>query len=150
MPSPASLATVRQTLPADDGSSPLLLASSGIGCRPIIGILHHLVAIGSQRHVTLVHADRSVATHPLRLPLYHGVSRLVNAQARIWYEEPHPGWPAAYTGCVDLSKVELTADVQAYICGPVPFIESIRQQLLDRGVSATAIQHELSDPELAA
>ena len=134
----------------DGGSSPLLLASAGIGCTPITGILDHLVATGSLRHVTVVHTDRSVATHALRRPLYHRVSRLVNAQARIWYEEPHPGWPAAYTGFVDLSKVEITADMRAYICGPAPFIESIRRQLLDRGVPATAIRHELFGPELAA
>ena len=134
----------------DGGNSPLLLASAGIGCTPVIGILDHLVATRSLRHVIVVHADRSVATHALRRPLYHSISRLVHAQARIWYERPHPGWPTAYTGFVDLSKVAVTADMQAYICGPVPFIESIRQQLLDRGVPATAIRHELFGPELAA
>ena len=150
MLSPAALTRMRRILVVDAGNSPLLLVSAGIGCTPVIGILDHLVATGSLRQVTVVHADRSVATHALRRPLYHNVSRLVNAQARIWYEEPHPGWPAAYAGFVDLSKVEVTGDMQAYICGPVPFIESIRQQLLDRGVPATAIRHELLGPELAA
>jgi ferredoxin-NADP reductase len=32
----------------------------------------------------------------------------------------------------------------------VPFIESIRRQLIDRGVPASAIRHELFGPELAA
>jgi len=135
---------------ADTGASPLLLASAGIGCTPVISILDHLVATASMRAVTVVHADRSVATHALRRPLYHSVSRLVNAQARIWYEQPHLGWPAEYTGFVDLNKVEVTADMHAYICGPVAFVESIRQQLLDRGVAPTAIRHELFGPELAA
>jgi ferredoxin-NADP reductase len=30
-----------------------------------------------------------------------------------------------------------------------PFIDSIRQQLLDRGVPATAIRHELFGPDIA-
>ena len=127
--------------------SPLLLASDGIGCTPVIGILDHLRATSSEREVTVVHADRSAATHALRGRLYRSVSRLVNARARIWYEEPHRGWPVEYTGLVDLGKVDVTADMHAYIFGPVPFIELIREQLLDRGVPATAIRQELFDPE---
>lgn len=134
----------------DAGQSPLLVASAGIGCTPVIGILDHLAATSSERQVTVVHGDRSVATHALRRPLYGTASRLPNARVRVWYEQPHPAWPAEYTGLVDLRKIDVTADTQAYICGPAPFIESIRQQLADRGVPASAIRHELFGPELAA
>jgi len=39
--------------------------------------------------------------------------------------------------------LDLSPDLQAYVCGPVPFVEVIRQQLL-------AIRHELFGPELLA
>jgi nitric oxide dioxygenase len=135
---------------ADTGDAPLLLASAGIGCTPVIAILDHLAATSSPRAVTVVHADRSVADHPLRGQLDRIVGELPNARAHVWYEQAHPGWPAEYTGFSDLSNLDLPADLQAYVCGPVPFIESIRQQLMDRGVPATAVQHELFGPELAA
>jgi nitric oxide dioxygenase len=78
------------------------------------------------------------------------VSQLPNARVHVWYEQPHSGWPAEYTGFSDLSNLDLAPDVQAYVCGPAPFVDSIRQQLLDRGVPAAAIRNELFGPELAA
>jgi nitric oxide dioxygenase len=133
----------------DAGESPLLLASAGIGCAPVIGILDHLVATSSARQVTVVHADRSVMDHPMRSQLHRSVSQLPNARAHVWYEQPHAGWPAEYTGFSDLSNLSVGPDVQAYVCGPAPFVDSIRQQLLDRGVPAAAVRHELFGPELA-
>jgi nitric oxide dioxygenase len=134
----------------DSGDSPLLLASAGIGCTPIISILDDLVATSCTRPVIVVHADRSLADHPLRSQLHRSVRQLPNARAHIWYEQPHPGWPSEYTGQSDLSTLDLPADLSAYACGPVPFIESIRQQLIDRGVAATRIRYELFGPDLAA
>jgi len=134
----------------DTSDSPLLLASAGIGCTPVIGILDHLVATSPARPVTVVHADRSVADHPLRWELHHSVSELPNARAHVWYEQGHPGWPSEYTGFSDLSHLDLPADLQAYVCGPVPFVESIRRQLTERGVPAAAIRYELFGPDLAA
>jgi nitric oxide dioxygenase len=134
----------------DEGDSPLLLASAGVGCTPIIGILDHLVETSSERPVTVVHADRSIADHPLRWQLHRSVSQLPNATAHIWYEQAHPGWPSEYTGLSDLSDLDLAASLNAYICGPVPFIDSIRKQLADRGVPAAAIRHELFGAEIAA
>jgi nitric oxide dioxygenase len=134
----------------DSSGAPLLLASAGVGCAPVIGILDHLVATCSARQVTVVHGDRSVADHALRRQLHDAVHTLPNARAYVWYEQPHPGWPVEYVGFADLSALDLPADVQAYVCGPIQFIESIRQQLTDRGVPAAAIRHALFGPELAA
>src|SRR3546814_10445960 len=46
-----------------DDNSPLLLASAGIGCTPMIGMLNHLVDTGADRPVSVIHADRSIADH---------------------------------------------------------------------------------------
>jgi nitric oxide dioxygenase len=132
----------------DTGDAPLLLASAGIGCTPVVSILDHLVATSSTRPVTVVHADRSPADHALRPQLQRAVDTLPNARAHVWYERPHAGWPAAYTGLADLSGLSLPADLQVYVCGPVPFIESVRTQLSERGVSAHRIRYELFGPDL--
>jgi nitric oxide dioxygenase len=134
----------------DPGDAPLLLASAGIGCTPVISILQHLVATSSSRPVTVVHADRSLADHPLRQELHDSIRDLPNARAHIWYERAHPGWPARRTGFADLSSLDLPDNLQAYLCGPVPFIGAVRQQLIRRGVPAAAIRYELFGPDLAA
>lgn len=133
----------------DAGNAPLLLASAGVGCSPVISILDHLVATSSTRPITVVHADRSVADHALRRQLHRAVRALPNAHLYVWYERPHLGWPQDYVGLADLGALDLPTDLQAYVCGPVQFIESIRQQLTDKGVPAAAIRHELFGPDLA-
>jgi nitric oxide dioxygenase len=73
---------------------------------------------------------------------------LAHAEAHVWYERPHPGWPASYTGRADLSRVTIANDVQAYVCGPPPFIDAIRAHLTNLGVPRSRIRHELFGPEL--
>jgi nitric oxide dioxygenase len=57
---------------------------------------------------------------------------------------------AANTGFADLSNLNLPAGLQADVCGPVPFIESVRQQLIDRSVPATAMRYERFGLDLGA
>ena len=60
-------------MPDDD--SPLLLASAGIGCTPMIGMLNHLVDTGAERSVSVIHADRSIADHAHRADSAHSSRR---------------------------------------------------------------------------
>jgi len=134
----------------DSGDSPLLLASAGIGCTPVLAILDDLVTDRVTRQVFVVHADRSVGDHPLRWEMQCSVNQLFNASAHVWYEQAEAGWPTERTGFADLSEIELPPNLEAYVCGPVPFIDSIRRQLLDKGIAPSSIRHELFGPELAA
>ncbi|MFL6053095.1 MAG: globin domain-containing protein [Actinoallomurus sp.] len=132
----------------DDGDSPLLLASAGIGSTPIISMLAHLAATGSTRHVIAVHADRSERTHAFRTDLGLLVGKLPRGEAYVWYEHPEVAWPADRTGLADLSGIEIPEGSRAYLCGPVPFMRSIRAQLLDCGVPADRIHYEAFGPDL--
>ena len=69
----------------EDGPDPLLLISAGIGCTPIVGMLHYLVRTGADREVTVMHADQSPARHPHRQELAELVDRLPGARLRHWY-----------------------------------------------------------------
>lgn len=132
----------------EEGDSPLLLASAGIGCTPMISMLAHLAATGATRPVTVLHADRSELTHPFREDMGLLADKLPDAVAHVWYEEPVGPWPADHTGLADLSGVEIPDGTRAYMCGPLPFMRSVRTQLLSRGVPASRIHYEAFGPDL--
>ncbi|MFF1798628.1 hemin transporter, partial [Kitasatospora sp. NPDC058263] len=75
-------------------------------------------------------------------------AELPNAVAHVFYERPVGDWPAERTGLVDLSTVTVPAGTVAYLCGPLPFLRSVRAQLLAAGVAAADIHYEVFGPDL--
>lgn len=132
----------------DETDAPLLLASAGIGVTPMISMLEHLAANGHTAPVTVVHGDRSPADHPLRAEHAALTDKLPGGTTHFWYEHPEPGTPDGRTGLVDLSDTEIAPGTRAYLCGPLPFMRSVRAQLLAKGVSAADIHYEVFGPDL--
>ncbi|MFD5552592.1 globin domain-containing protein [Streptomyces sp. NPDC127068] len=130
------------------GDEPLLLASAGIGCTPMLSMLDHLARTEPSRRVTVVHADRTPATHAHREELHALVARLPRATLRLWYEDPGDVEPEALPGRVDVSALDLPDGVTAYLCGPLPFLRAVRDDLLHRGVPARSIHYEVFGPDL--
>ena len=127
---------------------PVVLVSAGIGNTPMTGILSHLAATGSTRRVIALHADRDEASHAFRTELADAAGRLGDFQAHTWYERPKGAWPAERTGLMNLSGVEIPADSVVYLCGPLPFMRAVREQLLGLGVAAADIHYEVFGPDL--
>ncbi|MEV5204750.1 globin domain-containing protein [Streptomyces sp. NPDC053720] len=132
----------------DSTDAPLLLASAGIGCTPMLSMLEDLAATGHRAPVTVVHGDRSPATHAMRTDHALLTGKLPDAAAHFWYEDPEPGHPADRTGRVDLSGLAVAPGTHAYLCGPLPFMRSVRTQLLAKGVPATDIHYEVFGPDM--
>lgn len=132
----------------DEAATPLVLASAGIGCTPMVGMLEHLAAIGSTRQVLVLHADRSPADHALRADVRRLVDALPGARAAFWYERPGDEEPGARDGLMDLAGLDVPADATAYLCGPLPFMRAARTDLLRAGVPARRIQYEVFGPDL--
>ncbi|MFE5090224.1 globin domain-containing protein [Streptomyces sp. NPDC056638] len=132
----------------DSADAPLLLASAGIGCTPMLSMLEHLAATGHRAPVTVVHGDRSPADHALRTDHAMLTGKLPDAIAHFWYENPEPGHPADRTGRVDLSGLAIAPGTRAYLCGPLPFMRAVRTQLLAKGVPAADIHYEVFGPDL--
>lgn len=138
---------------SEDGEGPLLFASAGIGCTPVIGMLSHLAAAGSRRRIITAHADRSPATHPFRTDLRRLTDKLSDATAALWYEEGLGGGDVkgavtVRAGLMDLTQLAIPAGTTAYLCGPVPFMKAARAQLLASGLPAERIHYEVFGPDL--
>ncbi|QHC24724.1 globin domain-containing protein [Streptomyces sp. GS7] len=140
----------------DDGPGPVLLASAGIGCTPVIGMLAHLAADASPRRVIAAHADRSPDSHAFRAELVQLTGKLTGATAELWYEEgavpdaAAPGPAPAVTvhgGRMDLTRLDIPAGTTAHLCGPVPFMKAVRAQLLASGVRPADIHYEVFGPD---
>ncbi|MEU3061185.1 globin domain-containing protein [Streptomyces subrutilus] len=143
--------TLRVSLPYGDlvlrdSAGPLLLASAGIGCTPMVSMLEHLADTGHGAPVTVLHADRSPADHPLRTDHRALTHKLADATARFWYEES--AGPGDGAGRLDLADVPVAPGTEAYLCGPLPFMRSVREQLLAKGVAAADIHYEVFGPDL--
>lgn len=132
----------------DDSDRPLLLISAGIGCTPMVGMLEHLAATGSTRPVLVLHADRSPADPALRADTHRLVEALPAARSLFWYERPGAEEPTALPGIMSLDDVDLPKDASVYLCGPLPFMRAVRDELLRAGVSARDITYEVFGPDL--
>lgn len=138
-----------------EADTPLILASAGIGVTPMLGFLHHLRASGSTRPVTVLHADRTPARHAHRAEIKDLVATLPQAMLVRWYEDlgRRPERADLIKGLVQLDEtVDLPADADVYLCGPVPFMAAVKTALVERGVPEARIRYEVFGPdrELAA
>ncbi|MDT5068848.1 MAG: nitric oxide dioxygenase [Mycobacterium sp.] len=132
-----------------DDHSPLVLISAGIGCTPVIGILSYLAEVGDDRPIAVLHADRSPSAHAHRAQLSELVDALPSAVMHRWYEDLGARQPSAEirSGRVDLNDIDIAAEAQVYLCGPLPFMHGVRTTLLEKGVPEARIHYELFGPD---
>ncbi|AXG77866.1 globin domain-containing protein [Streptomyces paludis] len=132
----------------EDTSVPLLLASAGIGCTPMVAMLEELGAARHTGPVTVLHGDRSPGTHALRADHRALAGKLPGARVHFRYGTGPVDHPADTLGRADLTGVPLDPGLTAYLCGPLPFMRAIRTQLLARGIPAARIHYESFGPDL--
>jgi nitric oxide dioxygenase len=131
------------------GEGPLVFASAGIGIAPFAGMINHLAAEGSQREVVFLHAGTSPESFALREQVGADLTSLANGSLVAWYEQPGRALEAdERAGFMDLTALELPADATYYLCGPLPFMQAVRSQLIARGTPAQKIQYEVFGPDL--
>lgn len=133
----------------DDSDEPVVLVSAGIGSTPIIGMLHHLRNTQSSRPVTVVHADRSMQRHAHRHQVTKLVDALPSATLHRWYEDlgARGARQDLLAGLVDMDSLEVPAGATAYLCGPLPFMETVHAGLVAKGVAADSIHYEVFGPD---
>ncbi len=132
--------------------TPLLLVSAGVGITPVAAILDDLSARGGSRSVTVAHADRSAATHPLFDAVTTSLSSMQHASVHTWYEDVDSAGRrrGARAGLMDLDEVSLPTDADVFLCGPLPFMRRARADMVRRGVSPDRIHYEVFGPDVLA
>ena len=135
----------------DDAGRPVVFAGAGIGVAPMAGMLSHLVAAGSGLSITLLHADHDEGSFALRRQVVTDVLALRDASLHLWYEDQDTSnepVTSVHRGMMDLDAVPLPDDATYYLCGPLPFMQAVRSQLLGRGVAPRDVQYEVFGPDL--
>lgn len=134
-----------------DPETPLVLASAGIGITPVLGMLHHLAEEGGSRRVIVAHADRTRATHAHRAELAELIGRIPGAALHTWYDELPDGYPLGAgesRGRIDLEGLPVPSDAHAYLCGPLPFMTGVAEQLEGVGVPRERVWFEAFTPSV--
>ena len=132
-----------------DGSDrPLVLASAGIGVTPMLSMLAELAARDHRSPVLVVHADRSPADHALRDDQSALAGKLQHARTVYWYEQGSADDAGNRVGLVDVADIDIPDGAAAYLCGPLPFMRAMREQLLAKGFAAADLHYEVFGPDL--
>ncbi|MFO7689824.1 MAG: hemin transporter, partial [Cryobacterium sp.] len=131
-----------------DGDGPLILASAGIGCTPSASILRALAEKDSGRQVTVLHAESTLERWAMRRQMNDDVELLSRADLELWLETPADGDTEAHLGFMTLDGLSIPADATVYLCGPLPFMRSLRGQALAAGVPAANVHYEVFGPDL--
>lgn len=125
--------------PAD---APLLMVAGGSGLAPVLAMLEDALANGVKRPVTLLFGARTQAD------LY--ARDLIATLAQRWpsrfdfvpvlsQEPDSSAWTGQRGLVADALADHIVPTCHAYLCGPPPMVDSVRAQLLQRGVSSDHI-----------
>jgi ferredoxin-NADP reductase/MOSC domain-containing protein YiiM/ferredoxin len=145
------IAAPRGTFILDRTNAPVLLISAGIGATPVLAMLQALAEEHSDREIWWLHGARNQREHSFAAEARSLLASLPNVHTHVYYSRPGPndleGRESAgrLTGSL-LAELEPPRDAQAYLCGPVPFMEEISAGLAAMGIDASRIHTEPFGP----
>ncbi|WP_371405907.1 MOSC and FAD-binding oxidoreductase domain-containing protein [Kribbella sp. NBC_00662] len=111
-----------------NGSTPVVLLSAGIGLTPVLAMLHALA--GSSREVWWIHTARGPSEHPLASEAHELLAKMPNGHERIYYSSVDGRLTEE-----KLAELALPADATAYLCGPEAFMTDMQAALAAVGVT---------------
>lgn len=147
------VAAPRGTFILDSTRAPLVLISAGIGATPVLAMLQALAQAHSDRRIWWLQAARNRSEHPFAAEARSLLASLPDVHSCVYYSRPGPhdvqgqdfDSPGRLTGSL-LADLDLPSDAQAYVCGPVPFMDEISAGLAALGITAPRIHTEPFGP----
>lgn len=132
-----------------DAKTPVVLVSGGVGLTPMITMLETLTQQGKDRKVVFVHGARNKKVHAMKEFLNDIVAKHSALVSRsIWYgdaTDAEQGKDYDHTGRIQFDKIKeqvLLPEADYYLCGPVPFMHNMENQLISLGVKKEKIHSE--------
>ncbi len=147
------VAAPRGTFILDRTEAPVLLISAGIGATPVLAMLEALAAEHAEREVWWLHGARSSRDHVFAAESRALLDSLPNVRVHVCFSRPGADDlagrdfdnPGRLTGSL-LAELEPPRDAEAYLCGPVPFMDEISAGLAAIGIDASRIHTEPFGP----
>jgi ferredoxin-NADP reductase/MOSC domain-containing protein YiiM len=147
------IAAPRGTFILDPTDAPVLLVSAGIGATPVLAMLHALARERSTRAIWWLHGARSRRDHSFSAEAHSLLASLPNVHTYVCYSRPgredRKGRDFDGTGHLTASLLAELApppNAEAYLCGPVPFMDEISVGLAAIGLDAGHIHTEPFGP----
>ncbi|WNC72258.1 NO-inducible flavohemoprotein [Thalassotalea psychrophila] len=132
-----------------DRKAPVVLLSAGVGITPMQSILETLAADKYDEKVHYLHACENSEQHSFA----QRVQQLTTDnpwQQFTWYRNEESDNENIGHGVMDLSTQDLPlGNGDFYLCGPIPFMQFAKQQLLTLGVSEDRVHYEVFGPHAA-
>jgi ferredoxin-NADP reductase/MOSC domain-containing protein YiiM/ferredoxin len=147
------IAAPRGTFILDATDAPVLLISAGIGATPVLAMVHALATEHTEREIWWLQGARSSRDHPFAAEARALLASLPNARRHVCYSRPGPddveGRDFDNAGRLTtslLAELDPPRGAQAYLCGPIPFMDEISAGLATMGIDASRIHTEPFGP----
>lgn len=125
-------------------TSPVAFVSGGVGITPMMSMFETVATLTPERPTAFLHAARNESFHAFDQDIQKYTASMVNAAYKTLYSDQPNGY---ITREVLQEMVDVTGDV--YVCGPVPFMEAIIQELRAMGMAEEQIHFEFFGPAVA-
>ena len=130
----------------NDRQAPVVLLSAGVGITPMQAILETLAQQSYNHPVQYLHACENSEQHSFDQRTTELIKQN-NWQQHIWYRTEDVSQQHIQQGMMDFTKIDLPIEQgDFYLCGPIPFMQFAKQQLLTLGVTASNIHYEVFGP----
>ena len=147
------IAAPRGTFILDSTDAPVLLISAGIGATPVLAMLHALATEHTDREIWWLQGARSGRDHSFAAEARALLASLPKVRTHVYYSRPGPddleGRDFDNLGRLTASllvELEPPRSAEAYLCGPIPFMDEISAGLAAMGIDASRIHTEAFGP----
>ncbi|WP_416149611.1 NO-inducible flavohemoprotein [Salipaludibacillus sp. HK11] len=134
-------------------SKPVVLLSGGVGLTPMISMLNTLVDKQPERNVTFIHAAINSQFHAMHDHVKHLANNNENVNYYVCYEKPtdedrsnHQFHKEGYIDLNWLKSILQNNDAIFYFCGPLPFMRTVKQALIDWNIPEENFHFEFFGP----